>query len=235
MHPRSGLFFSWRDARNGLAQILEQEWFADHEVDSGQRTPAGLKHFGVGGNHDDGLARVASFDRQSQFVPFHCRHGEVGDYQVELGFVEQREGVLSATSGFDGMSIECEHHFHRVANEGLIVDNQDSALWKRGRFHASLQPEKLSAKYRSYQLFLPQHTKNGRFIAYTRPNLSGISSDKFPLRPQGTAFVEKGKKATHLSWLRSRATGNDGGGRDAAFDHALGNRVAGQPGNIMNI
>ena len=77
----------------------------------------------------------AGFDGGGQLVAFHCGHGEIGDDEIELAWLEHRQGVLAVAGDLDLMAVEAEHHLDGVADERLVVNHQNLARRKSRGSH----------------------------------------------------------------------------------------------------
>ena len=86
-----------------------------------------------GGGRDTRLAWGAGFYRGSQFVAFHGRHGEISNDQVEFALLEHVQSFFAVAGSLDQMPVEVEHHLDRIADERLVINDQNPSLGERRR------------------------------------------------------------------------------------------------------
>jgi hypothetical protein len=78
---------------------------------------------------DNGRCRGETRNEPAEFSTVHPRHGDVGDHQIDRRRLEDDHGVLAVTGANDGIAGAGKDTSHEVADELLIVYDQNHLSW----------------------------------------------------------------------------------------------------------
>src|SRR5439155_466715 len=106
------------------------ERFADDKIHAGHFPVSGLKHLGIGSDQRDWLARAASLDGHCQLITSHAWHGKVSDNKMVTALLDLCQSILGVAGSFYNMTIKVQHHSDGVANQLLVIYNQDAFVGK---------------------------------------------------------------------------------------------------------
>ncbi len=95
-----------------------------------------FRHFeflGKGGEHHDGLRRGEGFDGVGEPGAAHERHEMIGENEVKHARNEYSERRMGAGSSRNAVTIEFQQHGDGLANEKIVIHEQNmaggSGLW----------------------------------------------------------------------------------------------------------
>ncbi len=80
----------------------------------------------VGGDHDDGQLGLALLDLRQQLEAALAGQGEVEEHEVEVVLVKHAQSLFAVGGHVDRIAFQREQHFKRLADGGLVVDDQDA-------------------------------------------------------------------------------------------------------------
>ncbi len=83
-------------------------------------------HGAVGGDHDDRQLGLALFDLRQKFESALAGQGQVEEHKIEVFELENAQALLAVVGHSDGIALEREQHFKRLADAGLIVNDQNA-------------------------------------------------------------------------------------------------------------
>ena len=85
-----------------------------------------IVHGAVGGNHDDRQIGMALLDLREQFEAALAGQSQVQQQQVEAVLIENLQPLFAVGGQGDGIALQGEQHFERLADGGLVVDDQNA-------------------------------------------------------------------------------------------------------------
>lgn len=113
----------FEDVADCEAQLEKGEWLEEHPVDA-------FRGFirGVAGYHDHRFRLQTLFDGGGKLVAFHLRHAVIGEHEIKMIGIEACEAFLAAWGRIHNMAVLHQHGFHHLADERLVIDNQNAQL-----------------------------------------------------------------------------------------------------------
>ena len=117
-------------AGNGGADVGQQLLVVPGLLDEVFRAGANgfddVVHGAVGGDHDDRQFGLALLDLRQQLEAALAGQGQVEQHQIEALLLENAQALFAVDGHSDRVALEREQHFERLADGGLVVDDQDA-------------------------------------------------------------------------------------------------------------
>ena len=85
-----------------------------------------IVHGAVGGDHDDRQFGLALLDLRQQLEAALAGQRQVEQHQIEVFLLEHAQSLFAVDGHADRVALEREQHFERLADAGLVVDDQNA-------------------------------------------------------------------------------------------------------------